>query len=252
MFPVIELGSIAIPMFPIILIAAFYSCLLVIILSPKYDIMFYRSVVKAIPISLLFAVFGGKIIYSLTIAGQDVTSIFDYFSGFVFLGGFLGAMVGIYIYCLKNHYDYFDFTDVFASVLPLGQAIGRIGCFCNGCCYGKQWDGIGSVSYPINGHIQRIVPTWFIESIGCLLLFLVLFLMKKKKHKGFYTSIYIIVYSVFRFILEFFRGDEIRGKVFFLSTSQVLSVIAFLLGIIILTQSRKKGRSLIIVEREQL
>ena len=137
------------------------------------------------------------------------------------------------IYCIKHKEDYFLLSDIILCLLPLGQSIGRIGCFFNGCCYGREYDGILSVKYIINGVEKRIVPTWFIESFFCFALFLFLFRCIPFRIKGLTTSLYMMFYSLFRFIIEFFRGDDIRGIYFGISVSQYISILLFIFGIII-------------------
>jgi phosphatidylglycerol:prolipoprotein diacylglycerol transferase len=250
MYPYIDIFTVKLSTFPLILMAAFFTCLLTILKSVKYDNLFYNSIVKSIPITIFFAVLGGKIVYALSRKGQNIASITDLFNGFVFIGGFFGALLGIFLYCKKNQYSYFDYTDIFTSILPLGQSIGRIGCYCNGCCYGKCWNGAGSVQYIVNGQMVRVIPTWFMESLFCLLLFLFFFSISIRKQKGFYTSAYMISYSIFRFFFEFFRGDEIRGHWFGISTSQFLCILSLIGGLLILFYTRKCGAGLIIIERK--
>lgn len=239
------------PTFPIILLIAFFTCLMLIIKSPKYDIIFYRCITKAIPWAIIGAVILGKGLYILTKLNQGYTSTSNLINGFVFLGGYYGAMFGLFLYSKLSGYQYYDITDVFSSVLPLGQAIGRIGCFCNGCCYGKRWSGFLSISYPVNGVRENIIPTWFIESLFCLILFLVLYQIPKRKKTGYYTYVYMISYSIFRFFLEYLRGDSIRGFVGTLSTSQILCIITVILGICVCIQSQRTSLSLIIIERNK-
>ena len=239
------------PTFPIILLIAFFTCLMLIIKLPKYDLIFYRCITKAIPWAIIGAVILGKGLYILTKLNQRYTSTSNLINGFVFLGGYYGAMLGLFLYSKLSGYQYYDITDVFSSVLPLGQAIGRIGCFCNGCCYGKRWNGFFSISYPIDGIKVNVVPTWFIESFFCFILFLILNRTKNRQNKGYYTYTYMISYSAFRFFLEFLRGDDIRGFIGHFSTSQILCAITIFLGIFTCIQSKKAGLSLIIIERNK-
>jgi phosphatidylglycerol:prolipoprotein diacylglycerol transferase len=107
--------------------------------------------------------------------------------------------------------------------MPIGQAFGRIGCYFNGCCYGARSDSWIAIPYIIGGVHTKVIPTQFIESLFCLLLGIA-FLVWKTEKQGLYTFIYFISYAVFRFIIEFYRGDNIRGIWLGLSTSQLISI----------------------------
>ncbi|MFA7576892.1 MAG: prolipoprotein diacylglyceryl transferase [Candidatus Muiribacteriota bacterium] len=161
-------------------------------------------------------------------------------SGFVFMGGLVGGICGGFAYVIVNKKDYRKFMDFVAPIVPLAHAIGRVGCFLNGCCYGKATDTCGIV-FPNLGDGLKRYPTQLFESF--FLVFITIFTVwfdKKKKYNSQLFVIYIGLYSIFRFINEFFRGDY-RGSVFNISTSQIVSVIMFIVIIIYDFKARKKN-----------
>ena len=124
-----------------------------------------------------------------------------------------------------------DYFDTAASVVPLGHAFGRVGCFFAGCCYGMPYSGKFSVVYtttagmtPLN---TPLFPIQLVESILLLITFGVLYTvtLKYPNKRGLPTILYISIYSVIRFVLEFFRGDKERGGIGFFSTSQIVSLL---------------------------
>ena len=152
--------------------------------------------------------------------------------GFVFYGGFLGGLAGLFLYTRQFKLPIGSYLDIFAVVLPLGHAVGRIGCFFAGCCYGIPWEG-GHVYTDVVGDTPLgipLLPIQLIESGLLMLLFLTqLFLLYRyPRSSGLHTHFYLLSYPVVRFLLEFFRGDAGRG-VLLLSTSQWISlaIIAF-------------------------
>ena len=150
--------------------------------------------------------------------------------GFVFYGGLVGGLLGLLVYTRQYKMKLTPFLDIYATVLPLGHAIGRVGCFFGGCCYGIRYNGIFRVVYEQTaGQTPSgvgLLPIQLIEAIALLsLFFLQLFLFKRKKFAGRQAWSYIVSYSIIRFFLEFFRGDKIRGSVLWLSTSQWISLI---------------------------
>ena len=133
-------------------------------------------------------------------------------TGFVYYGGLLGMLGGIGI-CRRIIPDDTD-TLLYASVpaIPLFHIFGRIGCYLAGCCYGIRIDG-------------RVVPVQLYESAGNLVIFMVL--MLAGRHNGNsrkQLGLYMVMYGIMRFMLEFLRGDEIRGHLGIFSTSQWLSI----------------------------
>lgn len=150
--------------------------------------------------------------------------------GFVFYGGLIGALIAILIVCRGNKKEILSITDTMLRLLPIGQAIGRIGCFFNGCCYGKASEGLLAISYPVDGEMIKVFPTWFVEALGCLVLGTILLLNRDKK-RGTYTFGYLGFYGLLRFFLEFARGDEVRGIFLGLSTSQWISLLFILIGV---------------------
>jgi len=141
-------------------------------------------------------------------------------SGIVFYGGLFGVLLSLKIYAKLTKYDEAVIFRLIAPAIPLFHAFGRIGCFLAGCCYGK------ALPYHVNllgvMPIDRI-PTQLIESAFEFIMYIVLLFAGRKNKDLNLLKIYLLSYAVFRFSLEFFRGDEVRG-IFLLSTSQWISI----------------------------
>ena len=167
------------------------------------------------------------------------------FGGMVFYGGLFGALAAMPIYAKFIKRDLADIVRLAVPVFPLAHAIMRLGCFAAGCCYGIVHDTLGiafarSASAP-NG--IPFLPVQLIESAMNLLIFAVIWQFTKKERRPVHIlCLYGLSYAVGRFALEFLRGDEIRGMVFFLSTSQFISVLVVIVCVAALIVDRKKGR----------
>ena len=153
------------------------------------------------------------------------------FSGSVFYGGLLGAMLAGGIYIKKNKLPVGLMTDCVAPFAALFHCFGRIGCFLSGCCYGVEHEhGIvfeNAIVEQANG-VPRL-PVQLYEAAFELALFAVLLvLLHKGTLSGKLFPLYLVAYSVGRFILEFWRGDDYRGFLFGLSTSQLISIGVFI------------------------
>lgn len=162
------------------------------------------------------------------------------FGGLVFYGGLIGAFLGIFCYCKQYHLSYVSYMDVFAPLIPFVHGIGRIGCFCSGCCYGIEYHGPFAIQFPYNEAVPQLsqVPRFPVQLLEALMNFLlcgILFCLMKKKNlrNGRLMGIYLIYYSIARFLLEMLRGDKIRGSISIFSTSQLISLILLPVGIVL-------------------
>jgi phosphatidylglycerol---prolipoprotein diacylglyceryl transferase len=141
----------------------------------------------------------------------------------VFSGGFIAAALAAAWYMHKHHMPALATWDAFVPGLALGHAIGRVGCFAAGCCYGKPTDHFWGVTFtsplahywtgtPL-GH--ALEPTQLFESaVELANFFILMWLFKRKKFDGQVLGAYLFLYGVARFFLEFLRDDPGRGSVF--------------------------------------
>jgi phosphatidylglycerol---prolipoprotein diacylglyceryl transferase len=161
-------------------------------------------------------------------------------SGGVFYGGLLGGIPVAWWYIRKHSLPLFATLDVMAPAVALGQGIGRLACFAAGCCYGspstRPWsvtfhneDAHALVGVPLGVPLH---PSQLYESFGAFaLLFLLLAVLKHRRFQGQVFTLYLLLYAILRFSLEFFRGDVARGTVFggALSTSQFIAIVVVFL-----------------------
>lgn len=193
------------------------------------------------------AVVGAKLLYLLTVLPgvlQDFPLLWQdpmlfaerYLSGgLVFYGGLLGAIMGAALCAHFFSQRLRDYLPVFVPVFPLIHAIGRLGCFSVGCCYGVEADwGIAFVSSPVAPNGVKLIPTQLIEAAAELLICLLLLYYASRRQSPLrLLSLYFLVYAPVRFVLEFFRGDVARGFLWNMSTSQWISILFFLAGVVI-------------------
>ncbi len=226
MLPSITIFGHEIALYGILCLFGILMALLVCILRAKKNQLPREDIVYMGILSAVGIVVGGKIIYLLI----DIPVIIEYRSfifgsieqfiaymrgGFVFYGGMFGAVTAIYLYCRVYKISFQNAMNCMVPSFPIAHAIGRIGCFMAGCCYGR--DGI---------------PVQLYESIGNLLIFLVLLLVEKLWNKNQIPYMYLSLYAIMRFVLEFFRADTHRGFLLLLSTSQWISIAIMIFVII--------------------
>jgi phosphatidylglycerol:prolipoprotein diacylglycerol transferase len=172
------------------------------------------------------ALIGGKLGY--VIVERDISLLWhDVRFGFVFYGGLLGAMLAGLIATRRMGLSFAKLCDYFGVATPLGQAIGRLGCLAAGCCYGRHTDLPWGV--PLAGDLSRH-PTQIYESILDLAIAAVIYraalprVRDGRWRRGSAFLLYIALYAVARFCVEFYRGDD-RGVGWFgLSPSQAVAV----------------------------
>jgi phosphatidylglycerol:prolipoprotein diacylglycerol transferase len=172
---------------------------------------------------------------------KKILSVLDYIlGGSVYYGGLIGGIVTGFILSKKTS-RYNKFIDIVAVSIPLFHFFGRIGCFLGGCCYGIK-SNIGFIyrKNPIieANNVMRF-PVQLLEASFNIVLFILLnYLLKRNKLKDKLLYLYLFLYSVARFFLEFLRGDEYRGRWFTVSTSQIISILIVLLLIIRLIRKK--------------
>lgn len=155
--------------------------------------------------------------------------------GFVYYGSLIGGFLGAVWYIRRHKLNFLAFSDLAAASLALGQAIGRLGCFFNGCCYGAP--SSCGVVFPGLDALPRH-PTQLYESGGAFVLFLIL-LRVPVAPAGRGTGVFLAGYGLLRFMVEILRDDP-RGPVLpgGLSVSQFLSAVALAAGVYLLLRTR--------------
>lgn len=210
-------------------------------------------------IAFAAAAIGGALLYGLTNIrlllmllrnldkiesfGQFWQYLSAIFGGSVFYGGLIGMLLTSLIYVRKKRLSV-RYLDVVALGIPMFHTVGRIGCFLGGCCFGMESE-FGFVYHhsPIaeaNG--VRRLPVQLFEAAFNLLLCLTIYrLFRRKRWAGWLLHLYLLAYPVFRFVIEFFRGDAYRGFIWGLSTSQWISLLLLAVnGVVFAVRVRKQ------------
>ena len=259
MYPIINIFGFEVQTYSVLAALGF---VLTAMLAVKLGKLKNISAEKSLMATLVsaFGVFvGGYILFALTNiksivnviseSGFSLADLMPYISGMVFYGGLIGAIIVLFVYtAVSKDVKRQDVFDVFAVTAPFFHIFGRVGCFFAGCCYGVESE-FGIITYnntsPTHYGVSRF-PVALLEAFVNLLIFvLLLYLFKRNKLGGKLIFVYLLVYAPARFVLEFFRGDNIRGFVFGLSTSQFISIliIAFVCVYSLVLYFKKKSKS---------
>lgn len=204
--------------------------------------------------AIIFGFIGARIYYVLfnfEIYKNDPVSIFKIWEGGLAIhGGLIAGFMTMYLYCKKYNVRLLKITDMAVPGILLAQGIGRWGNFFNmeahgGAVLRSTLENLHTPEFIINGmNINGIYyhPTFFYESLWCLLGFIIFILLKHYKYLkvGSLTFSYLCFYSVGRFVIEALRTDSLMLGGF--KVAQVLSVILFIIGIIGLMLETRKGK----------
>tara|TARA_B100001173_G_scaffold312333_1_gene333019 strand:+ start:3096 stop:3869 length:774 start_codon:yes stop_codon:yes gene_type:complete len=178
---------------------------------------------------------GYVLIYSPDYYFQNFEEIFMIWKGGMsFHGGVLGIIITTIIFCKKNNENIFYFLDLISLSAPIGIFLGRISNFINSELYGRVTDIFWSVRFVKIDNLSRH-PSQIYEAFfeGIILFIILNFLNKKFNYKsGIISSLFLIFYSIFRFIIEFVREpDSHIGFIYFnLTIGQIISVITIMIG----------------------
>lgn len=191
---------------------------------------------EAVIVAAFFGLIGSRILYILLhwqyYASQPLKLIFTQFEGLTFYGALFGGILALLIWSYWRKISFLKMADLLAPYLALGYAFGRIGCFLNGCCYGKEssvpWALPINMSDPILRH-----PVQLYAVLGGLIIFVLLKILRPKRpFVGFSTLALLALYGILRFITEFFRhGYETS---FGLTTAQIFSLALSLLALAVI------------------
>ncbi|MCF8720871.1 prolipoprotein diacylglyceryl transferase [Nitrospina gracilis] len=200
---------------------------------------------------LIASILGGRLLYVVVeyryFIANPLEMLKFWKGGLVYYGGLMAAVATAWYFMRKFDLPFWKTADVLAPSIAIGQAIGRWGCFFAGCCYGVRTDAPWAITFtnpqslaPLNVPLH---PTQIYLSLNALVIFFILlWVQKRKRFDGQVLLTYGILYSIGRFIIEFYRGDD-RGYAVpdMLSTSQFIGL--FILGLSIVFWVRRRGQA---------
>lgn len=224
MFPRFDIFGMALFSYPLLMGAAWGLGLQIVkILDSRNTSRFKRLNLFLLGV-FLFSWMGAKGFYLLSadFSGKEQAignANFWLGGGFVFYGGLISGLVFTLAFAWKTRQSIKSFN-IFVPALAIGHAVGRLGCFLAGCCYGAPYNGIGAVHM----HGLDRYPTQLMEGLTLFALGL-LFSAKRFQARKWLVLEYLAVYALVRFLIEFVRGDGIRGIYMYgMSTSQLVSL----------------------------
>ncbi|MBQ9024092.1 MAG: prolipoprotein diacylglyceryl transferase [Bacilli bacterium] len=209
------------------------------------DLIFYTLIIGIIGARLYYIIF--NLDYYLN-NPSEILKIYN--GGLAIHGGVISGIIFVYYYTKKYSINFLRILDIVSPAVIIAQSIGRWGNFFNKEAYGS----ITSLKILQNLHIPKFIingmkinnhyyyPTFFFESILCLIGFIIIMLIRKNKNTklGFQIGFYFIWYGIVRFFIEILREDSLM--LFNIKMAQIISIISIILGIILLIRSKKEEK----------
>lgn len=207
------------------------------------DLIFYTLIIGILGARVYYCVF--NLDYYLA-NPSEILKIYN--GGLAIHGGVIAGLIFVYFYTKKKNISFIKILDIIAPAVIIAQSFGRWGNFFNQEAHGgiTTYQNLKNMHIPefiINGmHIEGkyYYPTFFFESIWCLIGFIILMIARRNKNlrKGFQIGFYFIWYGIGRFFIEAFRTDSLMF--FGLKIAQIVSLIGIIIGIIIIVTNRNK------------
>lgn len=251
MHPILlELGPIKIFTYGLMVATGFFCAILLASRQAKKEGLDPQKILDLCFYILLSALIGARILYIIVEYKSFADHPLDVFKiwkgGLVYYGGLVLAVAVSAWYMKKHRMAVWQVADILAPSIAIGQAIGRWGCYFAGCCYGIRTDVSWAITFtdprslaPLNIPLH---PTQIYLSLNALLIFgILIWLRKRKSFDGQIFWTYGILYSIGRFIIEYFRGDD-RGFALegVLSTSQFIGIFVLAASAFMLISLRQK------------
>ncbi len=196
--------------------------------APREGISF-DHLLEAIIVTAFFGLIGSRILFIVLnwryYSTQPFLTILTVSEGLTFYGAMFGGAIALLIWCSRRKISFMKLADLFAPYLVLGYSFVRVGCFLNGCCYGKEADLPWALPINMADTILRH-PVQLYATLGGLLIFVILKVLKPRRpFIGFILLMLFALYGLLRFTTEFFRhGYEVAAG---LTAAQIFSLALF-------------------------
>ena len=195
--------------------------------------------------AVLGVIIGGRVgyvlFYQLQLFFLDPLYIFQIWKGGMsFHGGLIGMILAIYLFAKQNNLSFFYLSDLVSIVAPIGLFLGRISNFINTELYGRVTDFPFAFIYPLIDnnprHPSQLYEAFFEGVVLFIILYLIFIKNSKKYSAGIISAYFLILYSIFRFLIEFLREPDLHLGLFlnYFSMGQILCIPIFFAGILIL------------------
>ncbi|AZZ37841.1 prolipoprotein diacylglyceryl transferase [Bdellovibrio sp. qaytius] len=226
--PILDFGFIQVPTFYLVISLSITFVLLLVNAelnqNPKID----RKITFDIALIIMLTGFvGGRLAHvfyeEFAFYQEFPLEVFKFWKGgFVFYGGFILSLISVFAYLRAKKQNFYFWADFLTPYLALSYALGRIGCFFEGCCYGTHCE----LPWAVAG--RHPTQLYMVVAELILIMGIVLFSRSRKLTTGLVFLMWVCGHSINRFVIEFYREDDRGALIMNLSISQILSALLFL------------------------
>ncbi len=231
-----HLGSFTIYSYGLMLVAAFFVCAYLASRQAQKEKIDPEDIFNLCFYVFIFGIIGSRLFYVVNnfsfYVRNPLEIIMLQHGGMAWFGGLIFGGLAALVFIKKNKLSLFKSLDLLVPFVALAQAIGRIGCLLNGCCFGRA--SKFGLYFPVFD--QVLIPTQLYSSLLLLLIFFILRFLQDRKHaSGVILCVYLLLYSLKRFFIEFLRNDSPR--IFYgLTLFQLLCIGVFIFSLLLLTK----------------
>ena len=242
MHPIIcSIGNFNVYSYGLMLVIAFLTCSYLAAQEAKRQGIDPDIIFNFLFLAFTLGILGARIFYVIEniqyYLREPIEIIRLQHGGLSWFGGLIMGVIFTYLYLKNKNQDIYKILDLVMTYVALGQSLGRLGCFFNGCCYGK----ISGTGIYFSAHDAILIPAQLYSSLLLVLMFVVLRYMQDKPHwSGKIFFLYLFLYSIKRFFIEFWRADN-QIWLFGLTLFQLMSIALFVISFsVLLRKSRLK------------
>ncbi len=236
MFNDIKIGPVTLHMYGLMIAVGFLTALMIVLKRGKKKGLSEDTIYGIFYCAIIGGLLGCRLLFYIVEFPNILKTpsiLWDFANGYVVYGGIIGGILSSYVYVKRKHEEFLPYFDVVMPAVAIAQGFGRIGCFCAGCCYGAETTSPFHVVFTHSDFAPNgvpLIPTQLMSSAGDFLIgaFLIWF-STKTEVKGRTAAMYLILYGIGRFCIEFFRADY-RGSLGVFSTSQIISFVIVAVG----------------------
>jgi phosphatidylglycerol:prolipoprotein diacylglycerol transferase len=246
---IFSIGPITIHGYGLMIAIGVLACIAVATYRAKRNGLQEEAVLDIAIYGLLAGFLGAKLLYVIVEFKQFIKDPMSVLGseGFVVYGGIILGVLAAITYCRIKKISFMEYFDLLMPSVSIAQGFGRIGCFLAGCCYGRETTSALGVVFPEGCMAPagvKLLPTQLFSSAGDFLIAgILIWFYKKRKHTGDGGALYMLLYGIGRFCIEFLRSDE-RGGIGSLSTSQFISIIIVIGAGILFANNRRRDKRL--------
>lgn len=254
MHPILfKIGNFEVPAYGAILVIDFFICLYFLKKEAERMKLDQEATLNTAVAALFGGMVGAKLLLILVdwkMYLEDPALILGTLrSAGVIYGGQIGGALTAIWYIRHKKLPFWDTIDTMAPFLALGIGLGRLSCLAAGCCYGMHWEGIFALHFPDHPACEApagigLFPIQVVAVLnGILLCVFLVWILRRRAFQGQVVALLMITYGLTRGLMEFMRGDKVRGLWFggHVSTSQLIAMIGIVLGVLLYLRMRKVG-----------